>query len=125
MNRFCCCCFEQDTRSRSVLCVHYLPDESVKDMINLPFQLTGMQNPEEHYHVAAPPSYGDLQDEKYQPFPPPMSPIFAQLPRKQPSPSEASADDIGGKLSKPAKLRSLGWKCIFSLYSRFYLPFAQ
>ncbi|KAL2100208.1 hypothetical protein ACEWY4_004602 [Coilia grayii] len=54
-----------------------------------------MQISEEHYHIAVPPSYEDLQDEKYQPFPPPLSPVFAQLPRKRASSSGGSTQDVG------------------------------
>ncbi|KAG5272660.1 hypothetical protein AALO_G00167960 [Alosa alosa] len=75
-----------------------------------------MHNPAEYCHITVPPSYEDLEDEKYRPFPPPVSSLFAQLPRKRTTTSGRSAEDdadekIGGfLLSQMEEEPMISWR---------------
>ncbi|KAI4882667.1 hypothetical protein NFI96_014656, partial [Prochilodus magdalenae] len=51
------------------------------------------------YHIIVPPLYEHLEDEKYQPFPPPLSPVWIQLSGDDPGTSSRSLEEeqkIGG-----------------------------
>ncbi|XP_036451804.1 TIMELESS-interacting protein-like isoform X3 [Colossoma macropomum] len=53
------------------------------------------------YHITVPPLYENLDDEKYQPLPPPLSPVRTQLSGEAPGTSSTSLEKeqkIGGLL---------------------------
>ena len=55
-------------------------------------QTAEMCSAPDDYHIIVPPLYEHLEDEKYQPFPPPLSPVWIQLSGDDPGTSSRSLE---------------------------------